>query len=502
MWRKVKPSVPGSVVVGKWTNPFGNPLEKQVAQQNPNSVPPFISAAFQYILDKGLDEEGIFRVSGSISSVQRLQRALASGEKQTFHKDDPYDVACLVKVFFRELPEPATTFDLYDCFLGTSGLPEHYRVPAMTKLIMLLPPPNIALLKSLCEFIRKVENNKEKNKMGIDNLAIVFAPNLFRPENASIEVILADAGRANSVTKLLFSKGQEIFRRVKAKQDAVLRKIGNSTLRRTDSSLRGDSPQEIKAEDTAEQTSQPESTEEPQNFQSEPPAEQQTWQDVPAESTPEKDAPADEVTPHPENSPQKETSLHGVLEEIDAIAMNLDALKLDSAPQVLPFSVDTTSDDLHSNYDLPPIDAPLIDAPLIDAPSVDELPSLMLDAKLVKVLAEEAKSASENDVADVTSEFDVENIREFKHQMQKKAATLRNESVRRIRREKTRSLAIGQMDSYEVAITEKFCSIVLGVDQAPTENSYDAAVYSDLYRRTLRGLKNFNDVDPSVDTKA
>lgn len=52
-----------------------------------------------------------------------------SGEKTKFtEEDNPHDVAALFKEYFRDLPEPLLTRDLYSAFLETQGkLLSNYR---------------------------------------------------------------------------------------------------------------------------------------------------------------------------------------------------------------------------------------------------------------------------------------------------------------------------------------------------------------------------------------
>ena len=47
-----------------------------------------------------------------------------SGEKTRFtEEDNPHDVAALFKEYFRDLPEPLLTRDLYSVFLETQSKP-------------------------------------------------------------------------------------------------------------------------------------------------------------------------------------------------------------------------------------------------------------------------------------------------------------------------------------------------------------------------------------------
>ena len=52
------------------------------------------------------------------------------------------------------------------------------RLRARKLLAMLLPPVHRACLKLLLDFLCEVAANEPKNRMGIANLAVVFAPSL------------------------------------------------------------------------------------------------------------------------------------------------------------------------------------------------------------------------------------------------------------------------------------------------------------------------------------
>lgn len=52
-----------------------------------------------------------------------MREQFDSGEKTHFTaEDNPHDVAALFKEYFRDLPEPLLTRDLYAAFLETQGI--------------------------------------------------------------------------------------------------------------------------------------------------------------------------------------------------------------------------------------------------------------------------------------------------------------------------------------------------------------------------------------------
>lgn len=87
----------------------------------------------------------------------------------------------LLKFFFRELPEPLFTYDLYDQFLDSSRLPDlDERIAALRRTVQLLPPSHLAVLKYMTAHLLRVASLASVNRMEISNLSIVFGPTLLR----------------------------------------------------------------------------------------------------------------------------------------------------------------------------------------------------------------------------------------------------------------------------------------------------------------------------------
>ncbi|CAM9326296.1 unnamed protein product, partial [Sphacelaria rigidula] len=94
-------------------------------------------------------------------------------------------VAQLLKAFFRELPEPLIPFSAYDKVVAiakAAGAPDERWVQAMKGVLWSIPIANYNCLRFLFGFLRKVAANSGANRMTSENLAIVWAPNLVRPE--------------------------------------------------------------------------------------------------------------------------------------------------------------------------------------------------------------------------------------------------------------------------------------------------------------------------------
>ncbi|XP_070232753.1 rho GTPase-activating protein 18 isoform X3 [Bos mutus] len=91
-----------------------------------------------------------------------------------------HDAASLLKLFIRELPQPLLSVEYLKAFQAVQNLPTRkQQLQALNLLVILLPDANRDTLKALLEFLQRVVDNKEKNKMTIMNVAMVMAPNLF-----------------------------------------------------------------------------------------------------------------------------------------------------------------------------------------------------------------------------------------------------------------------------------------------------------------------------------
>ncbi len=100
-------------------------------------------------------------------------------------KHNVHDVAGLLKMYFREQPEPVVPLSSYAALLDAGSKPMDEFVPAVRREILKFPPINVECLRLLFAFLYRVAVLSEFNKMTSENLGIVFAPNLLRPAKSS-----------------------------------------------------------------------------------------------------------------------------------------------------------------------------------------------------------------------------------------------------------------------------------------------------------------------------
>src|SRR5690348_5531490 len=73
-------------------------------------------------ISKGVEVEGLFRISSNAQHLAELMERFDTGEDvDVMQIEEHHLVAGMLKQYFLQLPEPLLTFELYDCFLAATG---------------------------------------------------------------------------------------------------------------------------------------------------------------------------------------------------------------------------------------------------------------------------------------------------------------------------------------------------------------------------------------------
>ncbi|KAG8136811.1 putative StAR-related lipid transfer protein [Naja naja] len=160
-------------------NIFGVPLIVHV-QRTGQPLPQSIQQALRYLRNNCLDQVGLFRKSGVKSRIQALRQMNESSPENVSYEDQSaYDVADMVKQFFRDLPEPLLTSKLGETFLHIYlYVPKEQQLRAVQAAIMLMSDENREVLQTLLCFLNDV-TSVEENQMTSMNIAVCLAPSLF-----------------------------------------------------------------------------------------------------------------------------------------------------------------------------------------------------------------------------------------------------------------------------------------------------------------------------------
>ncbi|NWI79857.1 RHG07 protein, partial [Dryoscopus gambensis] len=161
-------------------NVFGVPLLLNV-QRTSQPLPNGILQALEYLRNHFLDQVGLFRKSGVKSRILSLREMNESNPNNVCYEgQSAFDVADMVKQYFRDLPEPIFTSRLCESFLHIyQYVPKDQQLQAVQAAILLLPKENREALKILLFFLRDVVAFVEENQMTPTNIAVCLAPSLF-----------------------------------------------------------------------------------------------------------------------------------------------------------------------------------------------------------------------------------------------------------------------------------------------------------------------------------
>ncbi|RLV93218.1 Rho-type GTPase-activating protein 1 [Spathaspora sp. JA1] len=181
-------------------------------------TPFIITRCIAEVENRGLESEGIYRISGGNSAIVAIETAFASlspgitedKKLQELISGDINAVTSALKRYLRKLSEPIIPYTLYEDYIRVSSAnPRERRAQEMRKVIQKLPSANKYTLWLLCNHLKLVNSKQNINRMGFKNLSVVFAPTLVRDVTGEREI--SDMGFRNDSTECLLSESEEVF---------------------------------------------------------------------------------------------------------------------------------------------------------------------------------------------------------------------------------------------------------------------------------------------------
>uniref|UniRef100_A0A674P4M3 BCR activator of RhoGEF and GTPase n=1 Tax=Takifugu rubripes TaxID=31033 RepID=A0A674P4M3_TAKRU len=163
-----------------------------VTKRERSKVPYIVRQCLEEIERRGMEEVGIYRVSGVATDIQALKTAFDTNHKDVsvmMSEMDVNAIAGTLKLYFRELPEPLFTDELYPNFAGGITLSDSVaKESCMLNLLLSLPEPNLVTFLFLLDHLKRVAEKESINKMSLHNLATVFGPTLLRPSEKDSKI--------------------------------------------------------------------------------------------------------------------------------------------------------------------------------------------------------------------------------------------------------------------------------------------------------------------------
>ncbi|XP_067911562.1 PH_BCR_vertebrate and RhoGAP_Bcr domain-containing protein isoform X2 [Heterodontus francisci] len=163
-----------------------------VTKRERSKVPYIVRQCVEEIERRGMEEIGIYRVSGVATDIQALKAAFDANNKDVsvmMSEMDVNAIAGTLKLYFRELPEPLFTDELYPNFAEGIALSDPVaKESCMLNLLLSLPEPNLITFLFLLDHLKRVTEKEQINKMSLHNLATVFGPTLLRPSEKDSKI--------------------------------------------------------------------------------------------------------------------------------------------------------------------------------------------------------------------------------------------------------------------------------------------------------------------------
>ncbi|KAK2191607.1 hypothetical protein NP493_50g04042 [Ridgeia piscesae] len=181
-----------------------------------HDVPLVLKSCAEVIEAEGI-VDGIYRLSGVASNIQRLRNEFDEDRvpdlEAEVYQQDIHSVSSLVKMYFRELPNPLLTYQLYDKF-AEAVHDEDTKLAKLHDVIQQLPPPHYRTAEYLLRHLSAIAAHGVRTGMHCKNLAIVWAPNLLRSkelEQSCSTAALQGVGIQAIVTECLIAYVDVLF---------------------------------------------------------------------------------------------------------------------------------------------------------------------------------------------------------------------------------------------------------------------------------------------------
>uniref|UniRef100_A0A667G1I7 Rho GTPase-activating protein 26 n=1 Tax=Lynx canadensis TaxID=61383 RepID=A0A667G1I7_LYNCA len=169
---------------------------------------------------RGINEQGLYRIVGVNSRVQKLLSVLmdpktaSEAETDICAEWEIKTITSALKTYLRMLPGPLMMYQFQRSFIKAAKLEnQESRVSEIHSLVHRLPEKNRQMLQLLMNHLANVANNHKQNLMTVANLGVVFGPTLLRPQEETVAAIM-DIKFQNIVIEILIENHEKIFNTV------------------------------------------------------------------------------------------------------------------------------------------------------------------------------------------------------------------------------------------------------------------------------------------------
>ncbi|CAI8600619.1 unnamed protein product [Vicia faba] len=152
---------------------FGVPIEVTVQRQDCiRPIPQILIKCADYLIVSGLNLPYLFKSEGDKKVIHQLVSLYNQDSTASVPEgSNPVDVAALVKYYLASLPEPLTTFELYNEIKGARS-----NIYSMRNILKRLSSVNYMTLEFITALLLRASQKALLNKMDSRSLALEMAP--------------------------------------------------------------------------------------------------------------------------------------------------------------------------------------------------------------------------------------------------------------------------------------------------------------------------------------
>ncbi|KAL4996777.1 hypothetical protein BDV10DRAFT_107388 [Aspergillus recurvatus] len=190
---------------GKKKGVFGVSLDYLVEKEGTESthgvgpgalrIPALVDDSVSAMRQMDMSVEGVFRKNGNIRRLKDISEMIDTKYEQVdLTKENPVQIAALLKKFLREMPDPLLTFKLHRLFVASQKIPDLEKQKRVLHLTCcLLPKAHRDTMEVLFAFLNWTSSfshvdEETGSKMDIHNLATVMTPNILYPNTKTSAV--------------------------------------------------------------------------------------------------------------------------------------------------------------------------------------------------------------------------------------------------------------------------------------------------------------------------
>ncbi|TMS35127.1 hypothetical protein L596_002590 [Steinernema carpocapsae] len=199
---------------------FGVPLKGHLDDQN-RTVPLILEKCIDELQKRGMKVKGIYRTCGVKSKVEQICEHFEKSSRDAdvdLSEIHPMNIASVVKLYLRKLPDPLMTFDLYSDWINfarriSATEANAVLVQEMKEMTFRLPKQNFDTLKFLILHLARVTWFEVDNLMTASNLAAVISPSLMWCQKSATtsNAYLEDAPLLAKIVEFIVKNAYDVF---------------------------------------------------------------------------------------------------------------------------------------------------------------------------------------------------------------------------------------------------------------------------------------------------